>query len=154
LPAPEPKRTVLEAMDISRVNFILYVRDQRASAEFYRKALGTEPTLDVPGMTEFRLRDGVVLGLMPEQGITRLLGGAIDPSSAGGVPRAELYLLVDDPAGCHARALAAGAEELSPIQDRDWGEAAAYCRDPDGHVLAFASRLPESGHGKANGAES
>jgi uncharacterized protein len=140
-------------MSIARVNFILYVRDQRASAEFYRKALGMEPPLDVPGMTEFLLREGVVLGLMPEQGITSLLGSAIDPASAGGVPRAELYLLVEDPAGCHARALAAGAEELSPFQDRDWGEAAAYCRDPDGHVLAFAHALPERGRDETNGME-
>jgi uncharacterized protein len=141
-------------MDISRVNFILYVRDQRASAEFYRKALDAEPILDVPGMTEFRLRDGVVLGLMPELGIMRLLHGAVDPALAEGSPRAELYLLVDDPAACYASALAAGAEELSPLQDRDWGEAAAYCRDPDGHVLAFARLLPERGHGKANGMKS
>ena len=54
-----------------------------------------------------------------------------------------LYLLVDDPAAFHARALAAGARELSPLQARDWGDAAAYSLDPDGHVLAFARRLGE-----------
>lgn len=129
---------------VARVNFILYVRDQRASAEFYRCVLATEPTLDVPGMTEFRLGDGVVLGLMPETGIERLLAGAVHPVAAGPVPRAELYLLVDDPAACHARALAAGGRELSPLAARDWGEAAAYSQDPDGHVLAFARRLLDS----------
>jgi catechol 2,3-dioxygenase-like lactoylglutathione lyase family enzyme len=130
-------------MAVARTNFILYVRDQRASADFYRRVLAVEPTLDVPGMTEFRLGDGVVLGLMPERGITRLLKGAVDPASAGGVPRAEVYLLVDDPAGYHARALAAGARELSSLEARDWGEAAAYSQDPDGHVLAFARSLAE-----------
>ena len=128
-------------MAIARANFILYVRDQRASADFYRRALAAEPTLDVPGMTEFRLGDGVVLGLMPERGIARLLDGAVDPASAGPVPRAEVYLLVDDPAAHHARAIEAGGRELSPLTARDWGEEAAYSQGPDGHVLAFARRL-------------
>lgn len=124
-----------------RAHFILYVSNQLASARFYEAALGVAPRLDVPGMTEIEL-GGCVLGLMPEAGIRRLLGEAIaDPATARGVPRAELYLLVDDPAACHARALAAGARELSPLSPRDWGHAAAYSLDPDGHVLAFARAL-------------
>lgn len=126
-------------MTIRRANLIFFVVDQQASRDFYRHVLAIEPSLDVPGMTEFRLGDGLLLGLMPERGITRLLDGAVDPASAGGVPRAELYLLVDDPADYHARALAAGARELSPLRERDWGETAAYSQDPDGHVLAFAN---------------
>jgi len=122
--------------------FILYVRDQRRSADFYRAALDTAPRLDVPGMTELALGGGAVLGLMPEAGIRRLLGDALpDPAAAAGVPRAELYLRVDDPGACHQRALAAGARELSPLARRDWGDRAAYCLDPDGHVLAFAAPL-------------
>ncbi len=61
-----------------------------------------------------------------------------DPDGAGDIPRAELYLRVDDAAAYHARALAHGAVELSPLVDRDWGDRAAYSLDPDGHVLAFA----------------
>lgn len=119
-------------------HFILYVADQAASARFYRAVLAVEPRLDVPGMTEFAL-DGAVLGLMPVAGIRRLLGDALpDPTAGAGVPRAELYLVVDDPASLHARALAAGARELAPLAARDWGHAAAYSLDPDGHVLAFA----------------
>ncbi|MCB9763958.1 MAG: VOC family protein [Alphaproteobacteria bacterium] len=116
-------------------HFILYVREQARSAAFYRAALGVEPRLDVPGMTEFALTGGAVLGLMPEAGAARLLG--IDPG-ASRAPRAELYLLVDNPGAAHQRALAAGAAELSPLQPRDWGHEAAYSLDPDGHVLAFA----------------
>lgn len=123
-------------------HFILYVRDQRASTEFYARALGIAPRLDVPGMTEFALSDTSVLGLMPELGIVRLLGGALaDPASAHGAPRAELYVLVPDVAAAHARAIEAGAVELSPPLTRDWGHEASYLRDPDGHVLAFA-RVP------------
>ncbi|MFN8587537.1 MAG: VOC family protein [Candidatus Eisenbacteria bacterium] len=124
---------------MSVAHFILYVPDPRASAEFWTRALGYAPRLDVPGMTEFDLGGGGVLGLMPEAGIRQLLGDALpDPAAAGGVPRAELYLLVDDVAAAHARACAAGARELSPPAARDWGHVAAYALTPDGHVLAFA----------------
>jgi catechol 2,3-dioxygenase-like lactoylglutathione lyase family enzyme len=119
--------------------FILYVADQVRSTKFYADTLGMAPRLNVPGMTEFALPGGGVLGLMPEQGIVALLGSAItDPALAHGIPRSELYLL-DAAAGVwHARALAAGAMELSPLTARDWGHTASYALDPDGHVLAFA----------------
>ncbi len=124
---------------MNKAHFILYVADQARAAAFYRAALGVEPTLDVPGMTEFALADGAVLGLMPEAGIRRLLGDALrDPALGRGLPRAELYLVVDDPAAYHARALAAGARELAPLAARDWGHDVAYGEDPDGHVIAFA----------------
>lgn len=127
-------------MSRETAHFILYVADQERSARFYRAALARAPRLDVPGMTEFDLPGGAVLGLMPERGIARLLGPALpDPATARGIPRTELYLLVADAATPHARALAAGARELSPLSPRDWGHTAAYSLDPDGHVLAFAT---------------
>jgi uncharacterized protein len=126
---------------ISAVHLILYVRDQRAAASFWRTVLDRPPVLDVPGMTEFGLGTRVVLGLMPEAGIKSLLGSSLpDPAAARGIPRAEVYLVVPDAAACHARALAAGAAELSPLARRSWGDDVAYSLDPDGHVLAFASR--------------
>jgi len=124
-----------------KLNTILYVRDQAASRAFYAAALAAEPRLDVPGMTEFELFPGCVLGLMPEKGIKRLLPALPDPEKAAGLPRAELYLSVPDPEAYHARALAAGAKELSPLEPRGWGDKAAYSLDPDGHVLAFAAAL-------------
>lgn len=124
-------------------HFVLYVADQAASAAFYARALGRAPRLDVPGMTEFELGAQCVLGLMPEAGIRKLLGARLpDPSLARGVPRAELYLVVDDADACHARALASGAQELSAPAARDWGHRVGYVSDPDGHVLAFASAVP------------
>ena len=123
--------------------FILYVADQRRSAEFYTRALGKQPVLDVPGMTEFALSAGASLGLMPEVGIRRLLGDRMpDPASASGVPRAELYLRVEDADASHQQALQHGATELSPLLDRDWGDRVSYCLDPDGHVVAFAESIP------------
>lgn len=125
-----------------KAHLIFYVSDQKASAAFYARVLAAAPRLDVPGMTEFDLGPGAVLGLMPAAGIKRLLGDKLpDPASASGVPRAELYLLIEDPAAYHRRALENGAKELNPLAPRDWGHEAAYSLDPDGHVLAFAREL-------------
>ena len=123
-------------------HFILYVSDQKRSADYYREVLGLDPFLDVPGMTEFKLGDGSILGLMPEESASRLLGsGTIPPSASGSTPpvlKAELYLVVDSPGIYHQRALSCGGIELSPLMDRNWGHRAAYSVDRDGHVLAVA----------------
>lgn len=122
-----------------KATFILYVSDQEASARFYEQVLMVRPSLDVPGMTEFKLNEQATLGLMPVTGIRRLLGAKLrDPDQAKGVPRAEIYLSVDAPQAFHDRALEHGATELSPLAIRDWGDEAAYSSDLDGHVLAFA----------------
>ena len=115
--------------------------DQRRSTAFYRAVLAADPILDVPGMTEFALPGGSVLGLMPVSGIERLLADAV-PGIADQptVPRAELYLLVDDVRKYVTRALDAGARAVSDLQRRDWGDDAAYYQDPDGHVIAIAAR--------------
>lgn len=125
------------------VILILYVRDQQAARDFYASALGIAPDLDVPGMTEFAILQGVRIGLMPEAGIARLITPPLPhPAQGAGIPRCELYLRVDDVDAAYARALQAGASPVSPPASRDWGEHVGYLSDPDGHVLAFARRVP------------
>ena len=122
--------------------FVFYVRDQEASTEFYSHTLGYDPILNVPGMTEYELSTGCCLGLMPATGIKSLLGETLpDPNIGHGIPRAELYLHVEKPEEFHRRGLEAGAKELSPMQERDWGDIAGYCLDLDGHVLAFGKPI-------------
>ena len=115
---------------------ILFVEDQGRSRDFYQVVLGREASLDVPGMTEFQLTPHSKLGLMPRAGASRLLGEEeISPGGIGG----ELYLYVPDPQAWVDRALAAGGRLVSALQPRNWGDRAAYLKDPDGHLLAFAS---------------
>jgi uncharacterized glyoxalase superfamily protein PhnB len=91
-------------------------------------------------MTEFALADNAILGLMPNCSASRLLNVEVgDPTNTAS--RCEVYLVVDEPAAYHERALSAGARELSPLMTRDWGHAAAYILDPDGHVIAFAQPI-------------
>lgn len=125
--------------------FILYVADQSRSSWFYAALLGATPTLDVPGMTEFTLSDTCKLGLMPEASIARIVSGPLPhPASAAGVPRCELYLMMDDLDLACERAERAGARLVSPLSDRDRGHRVVYYADHDSHVIALAKELGAS----------
>ena len=129
-------------LKIKHIETILYVADQERSREFYEMLLGKAPDLNVPGMTEFAIADNCKLGLMPNSGIARILGDAMPhPDKGNGIPRCELYLLVDDIQSAYDNALRCGAKLISPIIARDWGDNACYFADPDGHVVAFAEKI-------------
>lgn len=126
-------------MYISQYHIILYVADQQRSRDFYAALLQKEPVLHVPGMTEFRLTETLKLGLMPENGIAKIISGkAPHPATGNGIPRCELYLITENMEAAYANALKAGAKEISAIEDRNWGDSAGYVADPDGHIIAFA----------------
>ena len=123
-----------------KVHTILYVRDQEESKNFYSTLLNFEPILHVPGMTEFKLSDEHILGLMPEKGIINLLGDKIpDVMKGNGIPRVEIYFRVENPAVFHKKAIELGAKEISPLLKRNWGDDVAYSMDFDGHIIAFSS---------------
>lgn len=113
---------------------ILYVADQGRARRFYREVLAQEPSLDVPGMTEFDLGE-VTLGLMPAADIEALLPGL----RRGYGQRCELYLRRRDAAAILNRVAPAGGTVVAPPADRSWGERVGYALDPDGHVLALAA---------------
>jgi len=121
---------------------ILFVADQAKSADFYSRVLNIEPGLDVPGMTEFHLSGGAVLGLMPRASAKRLFSGTVKIAAENLDEKSvELYLLVDDAVSYIRRAVNAGAVEIDPLKMRDWGHRAGYCLDPDGQIIAFAEQI-------------
>ncbi len=126
---------------MKEIEFILYVSDQQKSKGFYQQLLNIKPSLDTPGMTEFKLNEGVKLGLMPEGGITKILDGKIPhPSSGHGIPRCELYLVVENAQTYINKGIQLGGNEISKLSDRDWGDKVGYISDLDGHIIAFAER--------------
>ena len=128
-------------MTINQFEIILYVKDQQRSRNFYSAVLQKEPVLDVPGMTEFILADNLKLGLMPENGIVKILSDKTPhPSSGNGIPRCELYIHTDNIDEVFALAKKAGAKEISGIQERNWGDTVGYLADFDGHIIAFAKK--------------
>lgn len=133
-------------MKITVAHLILFVSNQQQSTEFFEVVLQQEPRLNVPGMTEFSLGQGVVLGLMPETGAAKIVSSVLPhPSMASGAPRCELYLYCDAPEDAARRALQIGGRLISAYSPRDWGDHAVYVADTDGHVVAFAMPSAEVG---------
>jgi len=127
---------------ISLIQIILYVSDQEQSKDFYAKIFRKTPDLHVPGMTEFILSESCKLGLMPNNGIAKILQDTTPhPESGNGIPRCELYFYVEDIQLEFQNTLESGALLISPIEDRNWGDKACYFADPDGHIIAFAQKI-------------
>ncbi|RUT80169.1 VOC family protein [Ancylomarina longa] len=124
---------------MNAIEFILYVADQKKSTDFYQQLLNKEPSLNVPGMTEFEWNDFVKLGLMPEDGIAKILSEKMPhPGGGNGIPRCELYLKVADAEEYIQRGIQLGAKEISSLKNRDWGDKVGYISDLDGHIIALA----------------
>lgn len=129
-------------MQIKHVEIILYVSDQQGSCGFYQNLFRKEADLNVPGMTEFIISENCKLGLMPSKGIAKILGDKTPhPDSGNGIPRCELYLKVSNVQFEFENALEHGAQMVSPVLDRDWGDRVCYFSDPDGHIIAFAESI-------------
>ena len=123
-------------MDIS---FIIYVQDQEFSKNFYSEILDLKPTLDVPGMTEFKVASNVTLGIMPESGIKRILGAKADELKNSKAPlKAEIYLRHKNAKKIFELALERGAKKISDFEKRNWGEEVAYLLDKDGNIIGLS----------------
>jgi len=126
-------------VEVYSAMFILFAADPLKSKIYYESVLGIKPVLDVPGMTEFRLGNQVKLGIMPGDGIAKILDGRIpNPNLIAGATRCELYLYVDHPDVYYERAVKAGGRGVSRGAIRNWGDYVAYCSDDDGNLIAFA----------------
>lgn len=122
---------------IKGVEFILYVADQAKSTEFYTKFLNMGPSLNVPGMSEFMLPNGAILGLMPIAGIQRLLDESLLKADwSRTTPRCEIYLTVSDAEAWMERAIGAGGRKLSDVAERSWGHRVGYVADLDFNIIA------------------
>lgn len=127
---------------ITEIEFIFFVENQEASMKFYSAILMQKPNLHVPGMTEFLISNNTKFGLMPNVGIAKIITPALpNPQSANGIPRSELYLLVNDVEKYYTNALSNGAKNISAPENRNWNHYVAYVADLDGHVIAFAKEI-------------
>lgn len=122
--------------------FILYVNNQESSSRFYEAIFRTKPTLEVPGMTEFTLSETLKIGLMPNNGIAKIITPAtLHPEKGNGIPRCEFYFYVENIELEFQNALQAGAKIISGIENRNWGDRVCYFADLDGHIIAFAEKI-------------
>lgn len=98
-----------------------------ASRHFYEVVLGIEADDTVPNRLYFHCGDVIVA----------VIDWEVEPLGPFQPTPENLYFATDELDAVHARATAAGARQLSPIEKRPWGERSFYCTDPDGNRLCF-----------------
>ena len=130
-----------------RVTPFLCVKDAARAIEFYRKVFGAT---ELERMAE---SDGKVNHAVLKIGnsIVRLSddsskhaaewvakGWSRSPQSLGGTP-VHFYVYVDDSDAVFKRAIAAGAKEMEPMADKEWGDRLGSLTDPFGHIWMIAT---------------
>ena len=112
---------------------ILYVEDVATAARFYVENLGFEQVYRFPPEGD---ADFAFLAQEPH-------GIALSTRAPGHNAGHDFELCVyADDVDDAARALrAAGAKEVQPPQDQEWGERLAYFRSPDGTLLHVTAKI-------------
>ncbi|HEY6379634.1 MAG TPA: VOC family protein [Candidatus Dormibacteraeota bacterium] len=122
-----------------RLGYVVrFVGALEPAVAFYRDVLGQTLTKRTEHWAQFDCA-GLRLGLYERATMAVQLG--VDPAQLGAPPGAlELAFEVADCDAAHRAALAAGAREFSPPQDRPWGERTAYLLDPEGGLVELYTR--------------
>ena len=98
-----------------QISPMLAVSDAAAATEFYKKAFGAEVLWTIEG--------GGVAGLSIDGAEFFLADEAPEYGTRGpdrvGATTVRIELFVDDPRAVHARAIAAGAREASPVKEHE-----------------------------------
>ncbi|MCA9708571.1 MAG: VOC family protein [Myxococcales bacterium] len=121
---------------------ILAVADLPRAVAFWSEAFGLRPTVQTPVYVELALEGGPRLGLYDRRGFGRNLGVEPAAPSPTAPQPTELYFHCDDLDQAIAQVQQAGGVLLSARALRDWGDEAAYFRDPDGNVVVVARPAP------------
>jgi PhnB protein len=118
----------------------LIVDDAAKVIEFYKRGLGAQEIMRMPGPggrimhAEVKIGDSVIM--MGEEPADKPIMRS--PKSAG-VRTASLYVYVPDVETIFKRALDAGAKVVSPIADMFWGDRMGTIEDPSGHHVTLAT---------------
>jgi lactoylglutathione lyase len=110
---------------------ILYADDVQRTVDFYVSTLGFEVAFRWPETGD---PDFAFLRLEP-------LGIGIGRRHEHSVGAFELCVYADEIEAAAERLRAAGADEVMSPRREPWGEARAYFRDPDGHLIHVAAKL-------------
>ena len=125
----------------------LQYRDAPAALDWLCRVFGFERHLVVPdaagGIAHAQLTLGGGMVMLGSAGRDNAYGRALRlPSQLGGVQTQTAYLVVADADAVHARAVAAGASFVIPIQDEDYGGRGFSCLDPEGYLWSVGTYDP------------
>jgi PhnB protein len=126
-----------------RVTPYLHVDGAAAAIDFYTSVLGAKERMRMPGPdgklghAELELGNAVVM-LADEYPDMDVRG----PTSIGGTP-VTLHVYVEDVDDVFARAVAAGAKPLRPVENQFYGDRSGQFEDPWGHRWNVASHVED-----------
>ena len=119
------------------------LRDAVSAIDFYRRAFGAELVmkLDMPdgkiAHAEIRIGDSVIM--MSEENEE---WGNKSPLTLGGSPMF-LMIYLPDVDAAFAKALAAGATVVRPVEDQFYGDRAGTLKDPFGHQWTLGTHIED-----------
>jgi uncharacterized glyoxalase superfamily protein PhnB len=119
---------------------MLVLRDARKAVEFYKKALGAEELMVMPGpdgkgVMHAEIRIGNSIVMMGEE----CPGAPCKSAETMGGSPASFYLYVENVDKAFKVAIAAGAEVEMPVQEMFWGDRMGSVRDPFGYSWSLAT---------------
>jgi lactoylglutathione lyase len=123
---------------------IIYVPDVAASLQFFEQAFGfTRKFLHESG-TYGELETGATTLAFAAHELAEMSysSGHIAAHSSPKPLGMEIAFTTQDVAVAHARALAAGATELSAPTSKPWGQVVSYVRCPDGSLVELCTPIP------------
>lgn len=127
---------------------ILSVRDGKSAVAFYQAAFGAVEAFRFEG------DDGTIFAALTINGARFFVADEspihenLSPDALGGTS-VRIDLLVPDPDAMFARALRAGATEVTPVRDEEQGPRMGRLRDPYGHTWLIGSPWSPTSQGDA-----
>ena len=111
---------------------MLYMKDLAAAIEFYKKAFDAQERWRIDHDGNVHVAEMAISPVLFRLHEEVRRDNELSPSTLNATSTV-IGLLVDDPDTLAARAVAAGATELSPVQDFEYGYRQGTIRDPFGH---------------------
>lgn len=122
---------------------IIYVADVSASLAFFNEAFGLATRFLHESGTYGELETGetALAFAADELAALNFSTGHVSARTSIKPLGMEVGLVTGDVPAAHARALAAGATELSGPQTKPWGQTVSYVRCPDGTLVELCSPI-------------
>lgn len=142
---PKLKARKLTAQEYAPVAPYLTVRGGKAAVEFYKKAFGARTRMVMEADDKKRLMHATLLinggEVMLSDVFDEYGGGNSKAPPDAKTTTVVVHLHVDDADKWWARATAAGAKPVMPLEDQFWGDRYGQLADPFGHVWSIGAEI-------------
>ena len=121
----------------------LILSDAAGALDFYKRAFGATETVRMPGPdgkighAEIRIGDSVIMLADEHHDM-----GALSPKTLGGSP-VSLMIYVQDVDSVARQAVAAGAKETRPVENKFYGDRSGSFADPFGYEWHISTHVED-----------